>query len=83
MLKKYEIDYKPHREEEESSYISVKITEEVEENISFGDQIGIFREINSLEFDEDLDLDDKDIQDFIKDNFKNPKSVSGFIKRMA
>ena len=81
-MKRYDIVFEQNREEG-SGYIQVPIVGEIEQNESFGDQIGIYKENSSLVFDESLDIDDEDIQAFIKDNFLKPRAVRGFIRRIV
>lgn len=77
---KYTIDF-DSEQQENSSCINIPVVETIESNDSYGDQIGIDRQDNTLWFDEYLDIDSEDIQEFIKFNFKDYKAVSGFIRR--
>lgn len=84
-MSKHDITYEPNeKEDEDSSYISIPTVGDVKQNVAFGDQIGIYSDNGGvLEFDENLNIDDDDIQTFIKDNFVNPKAVSGLIRRIT
>ncbi|KAB7891403.1 hypothetical protein [Poseidonibacter ostreae] len=83
-MKKYNLDFESEpQQENESSYISIKVEETIERNEALGDQIGIYKENNSLEFDEYIDVDDEDIREFIEDNFNSPKAVLGFVRRLT
>lgn len=82
-MPKYSINFEKVNREENSSYISIKVVEEIESNESIGDQIGIYKEDNVLEFDENVDVEDEEIRDFIKEYFRNYKSVLGFIRRLV
>ena len=81
MAKKYSLDFKTVNRESES-FITVMINEKVEQNDCIGDQIGIYKEDNCLQFDVLVDLDDEDIIEFIKEYFVDYKAVMGLIRRM-
>ena len=78
---KYTIKHEVNRTDG-SSYVDVPTIEDIKRNKALGDQIGVSEVTNTLWFDENIDIDDKDVRDFIKDNFKNPTSVMGFIRRV-
>jgi len=81
-MKKYTIEYDAEFIKD-SSYIAIKVIEPIETNEGIGDQIGIYKEDNILEFDECIDIDNEEIREFIKDYFKDYKSVMGFIRRIT
>ena len=82
-MEKYTLDFESQPNQESNSpYINIRIVEKIKTNESFGDQIGLYKENNSLEFDELIDIDEKEIRDFIYDNFNQPKAVCGFIRRL-
>jgi len=82
-MTKYSIDFGTVERKEDSSYISIKVVEPIESNESNGDQIGIYKEENVLEFDENIDIEDDEIRNFIKEYFRNYTSVLGFIRRLV
>ncbi|MDY0138257.1 MAG: hypothetical protein RBR50_01035 [Candidatus Izemoplasmatales bacterium] len=80
-MPKYTIEFsKSHPRE--SSFIAIPIVEPIVSNENYGDEIGIYQEGNVLEFCEDIDTDDEDIRDFLKQHFKDYKSVLGFMRRI-
>jgi len=76
---KYTIKYE-FANNNNSTYLTIPINEEIKENESLGDLIGFYKEVGGLEFDELIDIDNEDVRDFIKDNFKDYRSVLGFIR---
>lgn len=82
-MTKYSIDFGTVERKEDSSYISIKVVEPIESNESYGDQIGMYKEENVLEFDENIDIEDDEIRNFIKEYFRNYTSVLGFIRRLV
>jgi len=81
-MAQYTIEY-DFNKEEDSSYISIPIVEIVEVNTAIGDQIGVYTDGNVLDFDEYINIDDTEIRDFIRENFKDSQSVMGFIRRLT
>ena len=68
-----------------SGYIKVPI-----ENLDTQDGIGDFLWIGNdeehgaiLEFIEDINVDDSDVREFIRDNFKNYQAVLGFMRKVS
>lgn len=83
-MAKYNLNFEAEpKQEENSSYISIDVVEKIETNEAFGDQIGIYKENNVLEFDECIDVDSSEIREFIKEHFNNAKAVLGFIRRIT
>lgn len=76
----YDITYKDV--ERTGSYFIIPITTKVTEDACIGDQIGVHQDGNMLEVDAYVDLDDEDIQDFIREYFQSPRAISGFIRRI-
>ena len=69
-----EIEYK-----DGSQYI-VKIKEDILWDEAFGDQIGISKDEKALWFDEMLDLDDKEVREFIYSFFDDSIDIAFYIK---
>jgi hypothetical protein len=78
-MNKYTIDFTAKTE---GSYSLIPIVEKVETNDGIGDIICIDSVDNILGVSCDFDVDDKNNREFLKDNFKNYKAVSGFIRRL-
>ena len=76
---KYTIEFKVVQG---GGYKMIPIVEEVRNNGSYGDQIGISYIDNALWISEDTDLEDEDVLDFIKDYFENRRAVLGFLQRI-
>lgn len=68
---------------DDSSYFAIPIVEKIQQNECFGDQIGIYKESGGLEFNEDIDVDDEDVRDFVKTYFKDYRAVLGFIRKIT
>jgi len=66
----------------EGSYNLIPIVEKVETNEGIGDIICIDGVDNILEVSCDFDVDDAENREFLRDNFKDYKAVSGFIRRL-
>ena len=78
-MMKYTIEFKVVQG---GGYKMIPIVEEVRNNDSYGDQIGISYIDNALWISEDTDLEDEDVLDFIKDYFENRRAVLGFLQRI-
>jgi len=81
-MKKYTIEYE---KKEIGGNIEIPIIEKVEEFDSIGDQLGIDKEDNVLWFStmfSEEDLNDEEVDDFLRQFFKNHSSVKGFIRRL-
>lgn len=63
-----------------SSYFILEIIDNVLESDNIGDQIGIFKESNSLEFTINLNIEEVDIENFIRNNFAYPNLVMQIIE---
>ena len=75
----YEIEYESERIDWD---YEIPIKDEVLNNEAVGDKIGIDKNNNVLWFSEFIDIENEDINDFLKTYFKDYKSVKGFIRRL-
>ena len=79
MNNKYTIDFNDICEDD--GYIEVKINETIEKTVdSLGSEMGIDKNSNTLWFTSYVNPDNKDVKEFIKDNFKKYQAVLGFIR---
>ena len=62
------------------SYVELPINETVLENDGIGDSIGIYEDC--LSFVDTIDMDNKEVREFIKTNFKDYRAVIGFIRKI-
>lgn len=79
----YTIDFNDTIVPDDNGYVDVAIVESVQCNEALGDQIGITTDGNRMWFGETIDADDRDIKDFIRDNFKDYQAVMSLIRRVT
>lgn len=61
----------------DSSYFLFEVNEKIKMNEAYGDQIGLSCDNeNVFWFDESIDLENKDVQEFIESFFTKPISVA-------
>lgn len=66
---------------EDGGYFLIPIEKHDRPNNAIGDQIG-YDETHLWIYDS-IDIDDREIKEFLKDNFNNYRAICGFIRRIT